>query len=76
MSDEEQEFVHDVAYTTQIQQIKHMVISPWILCASIIMQKSHQGISFDDLCKDAEWLKGVAVSLGAHVYWPSKCVNK
>ncbi|XP_072032071.1 dihydroxyacetone phosphate acyltransferase-like [Amphiura filiformis] len=71
LSDEEQEFVRDMAYTTQLQQIKYMVVSPWILCASLIMQKTQQGISFDELCKDAEWLKGVVVSIGAHVYWPT-----
>ena len=36
------------------------------------MQKSHDGIGLEDLCREAEWLKGVAVSLGAHVCWPGR----
>ena len=72
LSDEEQDFVTDMAFTTQLQTIKHMVITPWVMCASIIMHRCQQGIGVDELCREAEWLKGVVVSLGAHVYWPGK----
>ena len=51
------------------RQQLHMVISPWVLMAAVLMQ-SREGILVRQLIKEVEWLKRQACNLGAYVNWP------
>jgi len=48
---------------------RHMVISPWSLMASILIQ-CRDGISIKQLVKESDWLKRQAQNFGAYVDWP------
>lgn len=56
-----------------------MVLKPWVLVASLLLQKQHQqpeaagqaaGISLEELTAQAVWLRDVARQYGAFLHWP------
>lgn len=67
------ESIHAFANTTahlvlRLQQ-ENMVLSPWSLMATILMQNLG-GINLKLLTKQAVWLKGLVLEFGALVDWP------
>ncbi|XP_071963350.1 dihydroxyacetone phosphate acyltransferase-like [Antedon mediterranea] len=65
----DQRFIFELAYTVLLEQQKTLVISPWVLIASLLLQ-SPGGIPLEYLCKRVEWLKDIFVNLGGNVKWP------
>ena len=69
LTDSEQEFAKDLAFHIVRCQQSHMVISPWALIASVIMQ-NREGIPLRQLVKEVDWLKRQGGNFGAYVDWP------
>jgi len=66
---EELKVIRDLSYHILKCQQKHMVISPWSLMATVLMQNA-DGISVTGLLREVEWLKRQACSLAAYIDWP------
>lgn len=71
LSAAEQKFSAELAYTVQDYQLKHIYISVWVLCATLLAQKP-QGYTLREFCRDVEWLKDLATNLGAKIAWPGE----
>ncbi|XP_033635041.1 dihydroxyacetone phosphate acyltransferase-like [Asterias rubens] len=71
MNAQEQQFVQELCLSIQLMQQRHMVVSPWVLCAAILIQRPGYQTNIPTLCSELEWLKGVAVGLGTNVHWPA-----
>ncbi|CAH1793298.1 unnamed protein product [Owenia fusiformis] len=71
LTDQEQRLIEELAYHMVIRQQQNMVISPWALCAAVLMQ-NREGIRFKQLVKEVDWLKRQAAVLGTYVDWPAK----
>jgi hypothetical protein len=69
LSDEEQELTRSLAFELVRQQQRHLVISPWSLICSVLMQ-SGDGITVRELVRETEWLKRQATNNGGYVDWP------
>jgi len=52
-------------------QQKNMVISPWALLATVIIQNL-PSLPLSDLTRHTLWLKAIAETFGAFIDWPSK----
>ncbi|XP_039603614.1 dihydroxyacetone phosphate acyltransferase isoform X1 [Polypterus senegalus] len=62
-------FVNDIGYKMVRLQQENMVISPWVLVASILIQSLPQ-IDINHLTEQTVWLRNLAQSFGASVDWP------
>ena len=71
LTGEEAELTRQLAFEIIRKQQKHMVISPWALMASVLMQ-SREGINLRELVRETDWLKRQVVNLGAYVDWPGE----
>ena len=69
LTDAEQELTQQLAFRIVRKQQANMVISPWALMATVLMQ-NRDGILAKQLVKETEWLKRQAANLGAYVDWP------
>ncbi|XP_056150529.1 dihydroxyacetone phosphate acyltransferase isoform X2 [Lampris incognitus] len=77
-SEETQAFVNDVAYRLVRLQEDNMVLKPWVLLASVLLQNHYQGqgggqqqgIMVDELTKQVDWLRGLSRECGAFLRWP------
>ncbi|KAE8286616.1 Dihydroxyacetone phosphate acyltransferase [Larimichthys crocea] len=77
-SEEIQNFVNDTAYRLVRAQEENMVLKPWVLLASLLLQNHHQnqtagqerGIALDELTAQAVWLRDVSREYGAFLNWP------
>ncbi|TKS75445.1 Dihydroxyacetone phosphate acyltransferase [Collichthys lucidus] len=77
-SEEIQNFVNDTAYRLVRAQEENMVLKPWVLLASLLLQHHHQnqtagqerGIALDELTAQAVWLRDVSREYGAFLNWP------
>ena len=76
MNAQEQQFVQELCLSIQLMQQRHMVISPWVLSAAVLVQCSGYQTNLQTMCGAMEWLKGVAVGLGTKVHWPGMCLNE
>lgn len=55
-----------------------MVLKPWVLLASLLLQDHHQklavgqrpGLRLDELSAGAVWLRDVSRQYGAFLHWP------
>ncbi|XP_033104031.1 dihydroxyacetone phosphate acyltransferase-like [Anneissia japonica] len=65
----DQQFIFELAYTVLLEQQKSLVVSPWVLIASLLIQ-SPRGIHLDYLCKRVEWLKDIVINFGGNIKWP------
>ncbi|KYO18765.1 dihydroxyacetone phosphate acyltransferase isoform X2 [Alligator mississippiensis] len=75
-SEDIQDFVNDVAYKIELLQIENMVLSPWVLIATILLQNL-PAIDFDLLVEKMLWLKGLTQTFGGFLEWPDHlCANK
>ena len=69
LTKEEAELTRHLAFEIVRKQQRHMVVSPWALIASVLMQ-SRDGISVRELVRETDWLKRQTVNVGAYVDWP------
>ncbi|XP_059212894.1 dihydroxyacetone phosphate acyltransferase isoform X2 [Centropristis striata] len=67
-------FVNDSAYKLVRAQEENMVLKPWVLLASLLLQNQaegqQQGIALDELTVQAVWLRDLARQYGAFLHWP------
>ncbi|XP_070705243.1 dihydroxyacetone phosphate acyltransferase isoform X2 [Pempheris klunzingeri] len=77
-SEEIQSFVNDSAYRLVRAQEENMVLKPWVLLASLLLQNHHQnqatgqnrGMALDELTAQAVWLRDLSRQYGAFLHWP------
>lgn len=73
-----QNFVSDSAHRLLRAQEANMVLKPWVLLASLLLQDHHQklaggqrpGLRLDELTAGAVWLRDLARQYGAFLLWP------
>ncbi|KAG9344790.1 hypothetical protein JZ751_010477 [Albula glossodonta] len=70
-SEDTQAFVNTVAHTVVRLQEDSIVLNPWNLMATILMQNL-QGMDWDSLAHQTQWLRGLALDFGARLDWPDK----
>ncbi|XP_062405057.1 dihydroxyacetone phosphate acyltransferase-like [Sardina pilchardus] len=70
-SEETQEFVSVVAHGVVRLQERGMIISPWSLMATILLQ-SPEGLGLDTLTQRTTWLRDIVLKFGAHLDWPAQ----
>uniref|UniRef100_A0A3P8SS42 Glyceronephosphate O-acyltransferase n=1 Tax=Amphiprion percula TaxID=161767 RepID=A0A3P8SS42_AMPPE len=71
-------FVNDSAYRLVRAQEENMVLKPWVLLASLLLQNHHQmqvaeqkqGMALDELTEQAVWLRDLSRQYGAFLHWP------
>uniref|UniRef100_A0A8C9YC28 Glyceronephosphate O-acyltransferase n=1 Tax=Sander lucioperca TaxID=283035 RepID=A0A8C9YC28_SANLU len=71
-------FVNDSAYRLVRAQEENMVLKPWVLVASLLLQYHHQnqaagqkrGIALGELTAQAVWLRDLSRQYGAFLHWP------
>ncbi|KAG7460975.1 hypothetical protein MATL_G00204520 [Megalops atlanticus] len=68
-SEETQSFVNDTAYRLVRQQEENMVLRPWVLIATVLLQNL-DGLDSALLAEQVAWLRDVARSFGAFLDWP------
>ncbi|XP_036405731.1 dihydroxyacetone phosphate acyltransferase [Megalops cyprinoides] len=68
-SEETQSFVNDTAYRLVRQQEENMVLRPWVLIATVLLQNL-DGLDSALLTEQVAWLRDVARSFGAFLDWP------
>ncbi|XP_041108521.1 dihydroxyacetone phosphate acyltransferase isoform X2 [Polyodon spathula] len=64
-----QAFVNDTGYRMVHLQQENMVVSPWVLIATILMQDL-PGVDSDYLIEKTSWLRSLALLFGAFLDWP------
>uniref|UniRef100_A0A8C6XAA6 Dihydroxyacetone phosphate acyltransferase n=1 Tax=Naja naja TaxID=35670 RepID=A0A8C6XAA6_NAJNA len=75
-SEEIQKFVTDVAYQIELLQIENMVLNPWMLICTILLQ-SLPAIDFELLVEKTLWLKNLTQLFGGFLDWPDNlCASK
>lgn len=70
--------MNDSAYRLLRAQEDYMVLKPWVLLASLLLQDHHQklmagqrpGLRLDELTARAVWLREVSRQYGAFLRWP------
>uniref|UniRef100_A0A8C5C9Q1 Glyceronephosphate O-acyltransferase n=1 Tax=Gadus morhua TaxID=8049 RepID=A0A8C5C9Q1_GADMO len=81
-SEDTQGFVSAVAYRLVRSQEENMVLMPWVLLASLLLQAHYrgpllephrpQGMTLEELTQRAVWLRGLVRGLGAFLHWPGE----
>ncbi|KAJ8009067.1 hypothetical protein DPEC_G00084990 [Dallia pectoralis] len=66
---ETQSFVNDTAYRIVRLQENNMVLKPWVLMVSILLQNP-EGLELSSLAEQTLWLRGLAQTYGAFLDWP------
>ncbi|XP_053087662.1 dihydroxyacetone phosphate acyltransferase isoform X2 [Pangasianodon hypophthalmus] len=64
-----QAFVNDVAFHLVRLQEENMVLKPWALIATLLLQNP-DGMELSALTQQADWLRRLALSFGAFLDWP------
>lgn len=80
--EEVNKFVNDSAYRLVRAQEENMVLKPWVLLVSLLLQNHHQnqtpvegerrGIALDELAAQALWLRDLSREYGAFLHWPGE----
>ncbi|XP_028996263.1 dihydroxyacetone phosphate acyltransferase [Betta splendens] len=69
-----QSFVNDAAYRLVRAQEENMVLKPWVLLASVLLQNQaavqEPGIALDELTEKVLWLRHLSQQYGAFLHWP------
>ncbi|KAL2081889.1 hypothetical protein ACEWY4_021707 [Coilia grayii] len=68
-TNEAQSFVNDTAYQLVRMQEENMVLKPWVLIATFLMQNL-EGMELSQLVEQTVWLRDLARSFGAFLDWP------
>nr|KAF6279788.1 glyceronephosphate O-acyltransferase [Myotis myotis] len=53
----------------QLLQIQNLVLSPWVLVATVLLQH-RPAMDFDALMEKTLWLKGLTLAFGGFLMWP------
>ncbi|XP_027020878.2 dihydroxyacetone phosphate acyltransferase [Tachysurus fulvidraco] len=64
-----QAFVNDVAFHLVRLQEENMVLKPWALISTLLLQNP-DGVELSALSQQADWLRHLALSFGAFLDWP------
>lgn len=75
-----QSFVNNSAYRLLRAQEENMVVRPWVLLSSLLLQDHQQklmigqkqGMPVDELTAGAVWLRDLSRQYGAFLHWPGK----
>ncbi|XP_039706263.1 LOW QUALITY PROTEIN: dihydroxyacetone phosphate acyltransferase [Pteropus medius] len=62
-------FVTEVAYRMQLLQIQNLVLSPWTLVVTVLLQ-NQPSLHLDALVEKTVWLRGLAQAFGGFLAWP------
>lgn len=62
-------FVTEVAHKMQLLQIENLVLSPWVLIATVLLRFG-PAMDFDALVEKTLWLRGLAQAFGGFLRWP------
>ncbi|XP_034383452.1 dihydroxyacetone phosphate acyltransferase [Cyclopterus lumpus] len=69
-------FVNDSAYKLVRAQEENMVLKPWVLLASLLLQNQaagpKEGLPLDELTAQAVWLRDLSRQYGAFLHWPDQ----
>ncbi|TNN49118.1 Dihydroxyacetone phosphate acyltransferase [Liparis tanakae] len=69
-------FVNDSAYKLVRAQEENMVLKPWVLLASLLLQNQaagqNRGLALDQLTAQAVWLRDLSRQYGAFLHWPDQ----
>ncbi|XP_068433191.1 dihydroxyacetone phosphate acyltransferase isoform X2 [Clinocottus analis] len=69
-------FVNDSAYKLVRAQEENMVLKPWVLLASLLLQHQaagqKQGVALGELTAQAVWLRELSRQYGAFLHWPDQ----
>ncbi|KAM4522815.1 dihydroxyacetone phosphate acyltransferase isoform 1-T1 [Odontesthes bonariensis] len=67
-------FVNDSAYKLVRAQEENMVLKPWVLLASLLLQNQaagqKRGMPLEELIEQAVWLRDLSRQYGAFLHWP------
>ncbi|XP_034436007.1 dihydroxyacetone phosphate acyltransferase isoform X2 [Hippoglossus hippoglossus] len=71
-SEEISNLVNDSAYRLVRAQEENMVLKPWVLLASLLLQSHHQNqaTALEELTEQAVWLRDLSRQYGAFLHWP------
>ena len=75
---DEMNLIQDLAVEVVRQHQRHMVVSPWAIMATVLIQ-NREGISVSQLIRESDWLKRQAQNYGAYVDWPGmsrECIER
>lgn len=73
--------MNEAAYRLVRAQEENMVLKPWVLLATLLLQDDYQnqgmgpgeqGVELGQLTEQVIWLRGVAQEYGAFLYWPGR----
>lgn len=64
-------FVTEVAYKMQLLQIENLVLSPWVLIATVLLRFG-PAMDFDALVEKTLWLRGLTQAFGGFLRWPGR----
>ncbi|XP_059838189.1 dihydroxyacetone phosphate acyltransferase [Hypanus sabinus] len=62
-------FLDTLGHRIVVLQQKNMVMSPWVLMATVVIQNL-PGLTLSDLTRQTLWLKAIAETFGAFIDWP------
>ncbi|CAL1585766.1 unnamed protein product [Knipowitschia caucasica] len=67
-----QTFVNDTAYRLVRAQEENMVLKPWVLLATILLQAENlqTGMRLEELTEEALWLRDLCRQYGGFLHWP------
>lgn len=71
-SEDVQTFVNDAAYKLVRAQEENMVLKPWVLLSSILLQTEDldRGLPLAELTEQALWLRDLCRQYGGFLHWP------
>lgn len=71
-SEDVQTFVNDAGYRLVRAQEENMVLKPWVLLASIVLQTEdlEMGVPLAELTEQALWLRDLCRQYGGFLHWP------
>ncbi|XP_051951468.1 dihydroxyacetone phosphate acyltransferase isoform X2 [Xyrauchen texanus] len=70
-STDTQTFLNDAAFRLVRIQEENMVLKPWVLIATLLLQNP-DGLDRCSLTEQTDWLRYLALSLGAFLDWPDQ----
>ncbi|KTF81594.1 hypothetical protein cypCar_00029527 [Cyprinus carpio] len=68
------EFLSDAAFRLVRIQEENMVLKPWVLIATLLLQNP-DGLDLSSLAEQTDWLRHLALAFGAFLDWPDDVYN-
>ncbi len=65
------EFLNDAAFRLVRIQEENMVLKPWVLIATLLLQNP-DGLDLSSLTAQTDWLRHLALAFGAFLDWPGE----